>query len=68
MASHSEQDSLAPEEAKNGLHVETWIFLGLTGFFVIAAVIYGFLAPTEPVGIVALSLTIFAILRRIDWI
>jgi hypothetical protein len=39
------------------MHVETWIFLALTGFFAIAAVVYGLLAPTEPVGIVALALT-----------
>ena len=39
------------------MHVETWIFVALTAFFVIAAVVYAILAPTEPVGIVALSLT-----------
>jgi len=58
MASHSPQHTpQKPKEAKNGLYVETWIFLGLTGFFALAAIIYGFLAPTEPVGIVALALT-----------
>ena len=57
MASHTEQDRRSPEAAKGGMRVETWIFLGLTGFFAIAAVLYGLLAPTEPVGIVALSLT-----------
>ena len=46
-----------PEAAQGGLRVETWIFLGLTGFFALAAVVYGLLAPTEAVGIVALSLT-----------
>lgn len=57
MASHTEQESKAEKDPKNGLHVETWIFLWLTAFFVIAAVIYALLAPTEPVGIVALGLT-----------
>jgi len=58
MASHTQQLPETPESAKGGgLRVETWIFIGLTGFFAIAAVIYGVLAPTEPAGIVALSLT-----------
>jgi hypothetical protein len=57
MASHTEQETPDTETDKGGLHVETWIFLGLTGFFALAAVIYGFLAPTEPVGIVGLTLT-----------
>jgi Flp pilus assembly protein TadB len=57
MASHTEQDSEKESAPKNGLHVETWIFLWLTLFFAIAAVLYGILAPTEPVGIVALTLT-----------
>ena len=57
MASHTEQESEQESAPKNGMHVETWIFLWLTLFFAIAAVIYGFLAPTEPVGIVALTLT-----------
>ncbi len=56
MASHTEQ-SEKESAPKNGMQVETWIFLGLTVFFAIAAVLYGFLAPTEPVGIVALTLT-----------
>ena len=46
-----------PEAAKGGLKVETWLFLGLTGFFALAAVIYGVLAPAEVVGITALVLT-----------
>jgi Cytochrome c oxidase subunit IV len=46
-----------PIAARGGLRVETWLFLGLTAFFAIAAVVYGILAPTEPVGIVGLSLT-----------
>jgi hypothetical protein len=46
-----------PVAARGGLRVETWIFLGLTGFFAIAAVVYAFLAPEEPVGIVGLSLS-----------
>ncbi|MBM9476065.1 cytochrome c oxidase subunit 4 [Nakamurella flavida] len=38
--------------------VETWMFLGLTGFFLIAAIIYAVLQwSTEPVGVVALFLT-----------
>src|SRR5580765_624999 len=57
MASHTQQDAPDTETDKGGLHVETWIFLGLTGFFALAAIVYGFLAPTEPVGIVALTLT-----------
>ena len=59
MASSTQQHSSSekPEAAKGGLRVETWIFIGLTGFFAIAAVIYAVLAPTEPAGIVALSLT-----------
>ena len=36
MASHTQQDTGEPKATKNGLHVETWIFLGLTAFFVIA--------------------------------
>jgi Cytochrome c oxidase subunit IV len=57
MASHTQQESESDTTDKGGLHVETWIFLWLTLFFAIAAVVYGFLAPTEPVGIVALTLT-----------
>ena len=57
MAAHTEQESDKESASKNGLHVETWIFLWLTLFFATAAVIYAFLAPTEPVGIVALTLT-----------
>lgn len=40
-----------------GLGVEGTIFLGLTGFFIIAAIVYHILAPDEKVGIVALYLT-----------
>ena len=57
MASHTDDKSKKDSTSKNGMHVETWIFLWLTLFFAIAAVIYGLLAPTEPVGIVALTLT-----------
>jgi len=46
-----------PEAAKGGLRVETWLFIGLTAFFAIAAVIYAVLAPQEVVGITALVLT-----------
>ncbi len=43
---------------KRGMRVEAWIFLALTGFFAIAAVIYAFFAGAEePVGVVALALT-----------
>ena len=61
MASHIQQPERAvpdkPDAAKGGLRVETWMFLGLFAFFAVAAIVYGLLAPTEPVGIVALSLT-----------
>lgn len=57
MASHTDEKPKKDSTPKNGMHVETWIFLWLTLFFAIAAVIYGLLAPTEPVGIVALTLT-----------
>jgi len=57
MASHSSPVTEKPAAAKGGMHVETWIFIALTAFFVLAAVVYAILAPTEPVGIVALSLT-----------
>lgn len=41
-----------------GMQVEAIIFLGLSAFFTIAAIVYGALAGTqEPVGIVALGLT-----------
>lgn len=46
-----------PEAAKGGMKVETWLFLGLTGFFAIATVIYAVLAPKEVVGITALVLS-----------
>lgn len=53
---HTDVDPSAPP--KRGLQVEAWIFLALTGFFVIASVIYGiFAGATEPVGVVALALT-----------
>ena len=59
MASHTQQQDQESSEApaKGGMRVETWIFIGLTGFFLLAAVIYTVLAPTEAVGIVALFLT-----------
>ncbi len=61
MAPRSDQDQQTlpetPRAAKSGLQVETWIFLVLTGFFLVAAIIYLFLAPNEPVGITALFLT-----------
>jgi hypothetical protein len=55
-AAHSTETD-KPEAAKGGLRVETWLFIGLTGFFALAAVIYGVLAPKEVVGITALVLT-----------
>ena len=55
-AAHSTETD-KPEAAKGGLKVETWLFIGLTGFFGLAAVIYGVLAPKEVVGITALVLT-----------
>jgi cytochrome c oxidase subunit IV len=61
MATHTrEQDPQMPdkpEAAQGGLRVETWIFLGLTAFFALAAIIYAVLVPTEAVGIVGLALT-----------
>ncbi len=54
MANHAQ--TAAP--AKRGLRIEAVIFLALTGFFVIAALIYGYFAGgDEPVGVVALALT-----------
>jgi fatty acid desaturase len=47
-----------PEAARGGMRVETWIFLGLTAFFAIAAVVYLILIGTEEVaGATALFLT-----------
>jgi hypothetical protein len=37
-----------PEAAKGGMRVETWIFLGLTAFFALAAVIYRRLEQARP--------------------
>lgn len=43
---------------KTGMKIETWTFLVLVIFFVVAAVIYTITAgATEPVGVVALWLT-----------
>ncbi len=47
-----------PVAAARGMQVETWIFLALTGFFVLAAEVYFFLSPNEPVGITALHRTL----------
>lgn len=44
-------------DTSKGLGLESAIFLGLTVFFVVAAVVYHVLAPGEKVGIVALYLT-----------
>ncbi len=49
-------ESDAPQ--KRGLQVEAWIFLALTAFFVLSAIIYGYFeGSSEPVGVVALILT-----------
>lgn len=55
-AAHSTRSD-KPDAAKGGMKVETWLFVGLTGFFAIAAVVYAILAPKEVVGITALVLT-----------
>lgn len=45
-------------KAKGGLAIEAIMFLALTAFFALAAVIYGIVAgDVEPVGVVALTLT-----------
>jgi len=52
------EHAAAAAPPKRGMRVEAWIFLALTGFFTIAAVIYAFFAGAEePVGVVALALT-----------
>ncbi len=43
--------------ARKGLRVESMMFVVLTGFFLIATVVYAVLAPAEVVGITALALT-----------
>ncbi|MEJ7649180.1 MAG: cytochrome c oxidase subunit 4 [Nakamurella sp.] len=48
---------LSASDTSKGLGVESIIFLALTGFFVVAGIIYNVLAPGEKVGIVALYLT-----------
>lgn len=50
-------DEGAGKSAARGMHVEVVMFLGLTAFFWIAAVIYGIFATGEVVGLVALILT-----------
>lgn len=56
MAAHTDVSS--DVEAKGGMVIEGWMFLGLTGFFVVAAVIYGiFAGAVEPVGVIALGLS-----------
>ena len=55
-AAHSTETD-KPEAAKGGMRVETWLFIALTGFFALAAVVYAVLAPAEVVGITALILT-----------
>lgn len=56
--SHGEVDTPTGTRLATGMTVETIIFLGLTVFFMIAAIVYGSLAGTkEPVGIVGFGLT-----------
>lgn len=44
--------------ASRGMRVEALVFLALTGFFIVAAIIYAIFAGSEePVGVVALTLT-----------
>ena len=43
MASHTGQATEKPAAAKGGMHVETWIFIALTAFFVLAAIVYAIL-------------------------
>lgn len=58
MMSTKQADPTELAKPKGGMKVETGIFLALTIFFVIAAVIYTILAgDVEPVGVVALWLT-----------
>ena len=45
-------------QAKGGMAIEAAMFLGITGFFVLAAIIYTiFAGAEEPVGVVALTLS-----------
>jgi len=45
MASHTAQATEKSAAAKGGMHVETWIFVALTVFFALAAVVYAILRP-----------------------
>lgn len=55
---HEDVEDKRPEAAKGGLKVETWIFLALTAFFILAGIVYTiFAGDVEPVGVVALFLT-----------
>jgi hypothetical protein len=46
------------EQPAKGMQVEAYTFLALTGFFALAAIVYGILAgKDEPVGVVGLALT-----------
>ncbi len=54
---HSTRADQEPKAAKGGMRVETWLFIGLTGFFAIATIVYAALASSEAVGITALALT-----------
>lgn len=55
MASHATATDRSSSKA--GLRIESFFFFALTVFFVVAAIVYWVLVPTEPVGIVALGLT-----------
>jgi len=56
MAAHT--DVSKDVKARGGMAIEAWMFLGITGFFVLATIIYAVLAGgDEPVGVVALALS-----------
>jgi len=56
MAAHT--DVSKDVQAKGGMAIESSMFLGITGFFVLAAIIYTiFAGAEEPVGVVALILS-----------
>ena len=56
MSGHS-TEAKASKKPKRGMNVETMMFVSLTGFFALAAIVYAILAPWEVVGITALVLT-----------
>ncbi len=56
MSVHQESGATPAVKEKRGMRVEGLIFLGLTGFFLLAAVIYTYFS-NDPAGVVALFLT-----------